>query len=226
MDQPLDHDGVMRLLHNGGAVSAVRNGVHRFSFRMRPGTGSLPTLIKLLIGPRYEIAGQLNPGASKLTLSTLAEQADPSAPDVIKVHKLFNQFLLRETTPPEIDLVPAAVFERQRCFDFQAREPELYRHLANSDSKLAADCLARIRNYADITEAQRRFVATEMKADAMRKQFTDARQRRAARSAEARKDEDAIGDDELTEAGRKRAAERAEQHRKIIELRKTFNDDP
>lgn len=220
----LDFDGAWRLLNNGAAVSAARDGGHRFSFRLRLAAGSLPTLVKVLIGPRYEVAGSLTPGAQRLGL--LVDNVDPSHEDVRKVHKLFNHFLLLGKLPDEIDLVPAVEFERQRFIAFRASEPELYEHLAQSESKLAVDCLNRIRNYADITEGQRRLVLQEIDLANKRKEFTDARQRRAARSAQMRKEEDEIDGEEMTEAARRRAADRAEMKRKLLKMRSEISDDP
>jgi hypothetical protein len=202
-------------------VSAARDEAHLFSFRLRVAAGSLPTLVKVLIGPRYEVAGWLEPGAVKVGL--LEEQAHPSFPDVRKVHKLFNQFLLAGLMPSDIDLVPAVEFERQRFFTFQANEPELYAHLRDSGSKLATDCLNRIRNYAEITEGQRRLALQEMEVVRKRKEFTDARQRRAARTAQARRDEDAIPDEGVSEA---EAALREEMRQKLLKMRDQISDDP
>lgn len=214
------------LLRNGEALSAARNAAHLFSFRIRPG----PTRIVLvLLGPAYEEAGWLEPGAEWLVMDDALAgptvgRAGRYHPDVMKTHRLFNGYLLKGLIPEDIDLVRAKVFERERCLAFQAAEPDVYRFLIGKPSKWNADLINRIRNCATISEGQRRALPARMEKAAFNREFPDPRQRRAERSRLRRVEED--GDKLETPAAQARREQReAERDERQRRDRQMFPED-
>jgi hypothetical protein len=122
---PLTYAAVWELLKGGGKLSAVNDGVHLFSFQVRPnGT------IKALVGAAYLAVGRLQPDAKRLEAPPPKwKQAPLDAPERRAVYRLFDADLLQSRLPTAFILIARAHFDAANERAYEAAQPGLYRYV-------------------------------------------------------------------------------------------------
>lgn len=148
----LGYDAVWARLKGGDKLSAVMDGAHLFSFRLRPKAFTTPATVVVLVGSAYLPAGALHPGAKRLeALPVKFKQAPMDAYERRAVYRLFDADLLQGRLPPEFILVARDAIDAANERAYAAAQPAIHRYL--TDRKLIT-YLNPIRNVGRLSNAQ------------------------------------------------------------------------
>lgn len=151
---PLAYEAVWDVLKRGEALSAVKDGAHLFTFRLRPAapSGVTPATVRVLVDSRYFDAGWLRPGARQLeSLRKTMRQADPEGFERQLVYRLFDEYLLRGRLSPQFQLIEREIFDVENARAYALAKPDIYRDVYDTNNK---GCLQRIRNCGSLSPAQ------------------------------------------------------------------------
>ena len=160
----LDYATVWERVRAGDKLSAVKDGVHLFSFRLRPSSSSTPPSLTVLIGSAYLVAAQWKPEHQRLVPPPAKfKQAPLEAIERRMVMRLFDDHLLRGRVPPEYALVSRDPFDAENERAYEAAQPDLYRYVID---KGYVSYLYPIRNVGRPSPAQETILRRWMASDA------------------------------------------------------------
>lgn len=165
--EPLAYEAVWRRLRDGEKLSAVNDGAHLFTFRLR-----LPITLLALVDCAYLPVGWLKPGARRLeALPRTYKQAPSDAFEREAVYRLFDRDLLQRRMPSAFLLASRDHFDAEHERAYEAAEPDLYRFIIESGF---VTHLARIRNCGSLTDGQERVLRGWMTKNARRQSSAPA----------------------------------------------------
>ena len=227
---PVAYEAALAHLRASGRLSAVDSaGKHAFSFLLRPAATVTPATVRVLIGSRYDDAGWLREGASKLEpLRKFMGQADRESFERQAVYRLFDEFLLPGRSSGEFALIDRGFFDVENVRTFAASvESELYEEAKKGEGTLQRICNCGALSEAQMSVLRARIAKRKSKPKPVEADWEAEQTRQAEEPDGPAKPKPKPNSADPARLAQEREA-RAEQHRqwvKIMRLRELFPDD-
>lgn len=146
----LGPEAIWERLRAGTRLSAMKDGVHLFSFELRPNGA-----VKALVGGAYLAVGRVLGDAKRLAPPPAKwdHQAPMDAPERRDVCRLFDNDLFQGRAPTAFILVTRDRIDAANERSYEAAQPDIYRYVI--DQKLVS-YLYSIRNLGCLSPGQER----------------------------------------------------------------------